>query len=237
MDAIGFSTGALALSDFRGALEMLRGIRTAAVELSALRLEELPELLEAVDRLDLSAYTYVSVHAPTNFDGASERRVSRALRKFTSLGMPVVIHPDVITDWGVWAEFGSNLLIENMDKRKRSGRSARELAWILEHLPRARLCFDIAHARQFDTSMVEALSILDQFSDRLAQIHVSELDAFSRHRRITRAGIAALREVSHLIPPHVPVIIEAPVTALEIEAEIAASLEALNRPVPLRHAA
>jgi hypothetical protein len=237
MDVIGFSTGALALSDFRGALEMLKGTRTTAVELSALHLDELPDLLETVDCLDLSGYTHVSVHAPTDFDGASERRVSRALRKFTSMGMPLVIHPDVITDSGLWGEFGPSLLIENMDKRKRSGRSARELARIFTRLPQARLCFDIAHARQFDTSMVEAFLILDQFSDRLAQIHVSELDAFSRHRRITRAGIAALREVSHLIPPDVPVIIEAPVTALEIESEIAASLEALSRPVPLRYAA
>jgi hypothetical protein len=237
MDAIGFSTGALALADFRGALEMLKGTRTSAVELSALHLDELPDLLEAVDRLDLSAYRYVSVHAPTDFDAASERRVSHALRKVTSLGMPIVIHPDVITDSELWSEFGSSLLIENMDKRKGSGRSARELARVFERLPQARLCFDIAHARQFDTSMVEAFLILDQFSDRLAQIHVSELDAFSRHRRITRAGIAALREVSHLIPPNVPVIIEAPVTASEIEAEIAASLEALSRPVPLRYAA
>ena len=85
--------------------------------------------------------------------------------------------------------------------------------------------------------MLEAFLILERFSDRIGQVHVSELDAFCRHGRLSRGGIAALREVSSLIPADVPAIIEAPVQPSEIEAEIAASLEALGRTVPLRHAA
>ena len=43
MSLFGFSTGALALGDFRRALELLQGVDADAVELSALREKELPD--------------------------------------------------------------------------------------------------------------------------------------------------------------------------------------------------
>ncbi|MGI0084760.1 MAG: hypothetical protein ACREBQ_06730, partial [Nitrososphaerales archaeon] len=65
MRPIGFSTGALAYGDFRRALDILQGKRIAAIELSALRETELAPLIGALDSLDLSAFTYISVHAPS----------------------------------------------------------------------------------------------------------------------------------------------------------------------------
>ena len=50
MRPFGFSTGALALGDFDQALKMLDGITVEAIELSALRIRELPRLLEFVSR-------------------------------------------------------------------------------------------------------------------------------------------------------------------------------------------
>lgn len=75
MCAFGFSTGALALGDFGLALKMLDGIDIAAIELSALRLRELPGLVAFVRHADLTRFTYVSVHAPTDYDG-TERPTS-----------------------------------------------------------------------------------------------------------------------------------------------------------------
>jgi hypothetical protein len=53
MRSIGFSTGALALGDFRRGLTLLAGRGVRAVELSALREAELPGLMAALDELDL----------------------------------------------------------------------------------------------------------------------------------------------------------------------------------------
>ena len=59
MKYIGFSTGALARNDFRRALQMLTGKNVSAVELSALRQDELVPLVEQLDHLDLSPFKYV----------------------------------------------------------------------------------------------------------------------------------------------------------------------------------
>ena len=53
MRPIGFSTGALALGDFRSALAMLVPHSVKAVELSALRDKELMPLMAALPSLDL----------------------------------------------------------------------------------------------------------------------------------------------------------------------------------------
>jgi len=49
----GFSTGSLALGDFRLGLQMIEGKRTAAIELSALRDTELETLIDSIEDLDL----------------------------------------------------------------------------------------------------------------------------------------------------------------------------------------
>jgi len=67
MQPLGYSTGALALSDFRRALEMLKDQPVAAIELSAIRKHELIPLLRSLDGLDLSRFEYVSIHAPSEF--------------------------------------------------------------------------------------------------------------------------------------------------------------------------
>ena len=56
----------------------------------------------------------------------------------------------------MWRQLGDRVLVENMDKRKPVGRTVEELDLIFEQLPAAGMCFDIAHARQVDSSMTEA---------------------------------------------------------------------------------
>lgn len=62
--------------------------------------------------------------------------------------------------------------------------------------------------------------ILTAFSDRLVQVHVSEVDAQSRHAVMTYAAELAFREVAHLIPDSIPLILESRVTTGEIEREL-----------------
>jgi len=72
MGPIGFSTGALAYSDFRKGLDILSKSSARAVELSALRNGELIPLLDSIDSLNLSQFSYVSFHAPGQFETAQE---------------------------------------------------------------------------------------------------------------------------------------------------------------------
>lgn len=191
MRPMGFSTGALALADFRRALRMMEGHSCDCVELSALREQELDELIRSIDTLDLSPFRYISFHAPSHLDALPENRLADRPLSVAERRMPIVLHSDVIEDYGCWSDFGDLLCIENMDKRKPIGRTALELADVFRKLPAASLCFDIGHARQVDPTMSQAAAILHEFGPRLRQLHVSEVNTRSRHEPLNMAAIHA----------------------------------------------
>jgi hypothetical protein len=208
MRIVGFSTGAIAKSDYAAALAQLRIYKVRAVELSALRLSELYPIIEALPNLELTHFEAVSFHAPSRFESDQEYLIVQALRKVAALKIPIVVHPDVIYSFERWVEFRDRLLIENMDKRKPIGRTADELNKYFRALPEARLCFDIGHARQVDPTMAEARKILERFGDRLAEVHLSEVNSSSKHDPLSTYAIEAFQSIANLIPEHVPVILE-----------------------------
>lgn len=220
MRKLGFSTGALALEDFRRGLDLCKTHKLAAVELSALRLPELRPLIDALPGLDLGAFAYVSLHAPSRYLPGEEPMILGLLEKAAARGIPVVVHPDAICDVEAWKSLGPMLLLENMDRRKPVGRSVAELEPLFDRLPAAGFCFDIGHARQFDPSMVEAELLLRRFRGRIRQLHVSEVNTFSRHERLSYLSYFAFRRVASLIPLDAPVILEARVGPEEIGREL-----------------
>lgn len=227
MRPIGFSTGALAYADFRHGFTLTRMGGCPAVELSALRQAELLPMLDSLDSLDLTGFEYISIHAPSQFDPASEAVGWCLLREQAWRGWPIVVHPDALCDLSLWRELGALLCVENMDKRKPVGRTARELASIFDKLPEASLCFDIAHSRQCDPTMTEAYLILREFGSKLRQVHVSEVNTRSKHDPLSYASILAYQDVAHLIPENVPIILETPVAPDRMESEISKVREAL----------
>src|SRR6185437_14199302 len=144
--------------------------------------------------LDLRQYRYISIHAPSHFETGDELKASELLKRFAPSGWPIVVHPDVIQDFGIWRAFGDRLAVENMDRRKPAGRTANELRAIFAELPDASLCFDIGHARQFDTTMTEAYEILRMFGNRLCQVHVSEVNSARQHDPLSFAAMTAFEE-------------------------------------------
>ena len=147
MLSLGFSTGALFKDALARAVEASALMRLDVIELSALRLRELSGLVDFVRTADLSGFKYVSLHAPTDYNADQELAVAGELLKLAvNYKWYVIVHPDVIRDDAVWEPFGPWLCIENMDKRKASGRTVEELTQLFLRFPSAHLCFDIAHA-------------------------------------------------------------------------------------------
>lgn len=234
MRPAGFSTGAIAHGDFRGALRALaalgaRGPAPEVLELSALRLGELPALCEALagaEPLPLHGFRYVSLHAPSRYPEDAEAAIAAALSALAP-PLPVVLHPDAIHEPARWEALGSRLLIENMDLRKRTGQTAAQLAAFFARLPEAGLCFDLAHAYQVDPTLQEARAILERFGPRLRQLHLSEIDAGGQHHALGARAAAAFQALAPLIPAEVPVIIESQVGGAELAAELARAQAAL----------
>lgn len=227
MREIGFSSGALAKGDFREALRMLAPHASACLELSALRMNEVAPLLEALPALNLARYTYLSFHAPGRFAQENEESLADLLFQGVPEAWPIVLHPDAIFDFAHWRRFGKRLAIENMDRRKPCGRNIAELSAIFAELPEASLCFDIGHARQYDASMTEAFLILSIFGERLVQVHVSEVNSESQHDPISYGAKLAFQQVSELIPQNVPIIVESRVPEGKIVSEIENARESL----------
>lgn len=219
---IGFSTGSIALDDVRRGLQVATHRRTNAVELSALREDELDPLLESLDRLDndLKPFEYVSFHAPSKRQRYSEGEFVNKLRKVAERGWAIIVHPDVIEDFSLWRTLGRSVCIENMDKRKEIGRTAAQLQTIFERLPDATFCFDIGHARQVDPTMQEAETLLECFHGRLRQIHMSYVNSKSGHERLNFESIRAFQRVAHWLSEGTPIILETPVESADVDDEI-----------------
>jgi hypothetical protein len=231
MRYIGFSTGALAYSNFEEGLRLLSMTRANAVELSALRQGEFGPLLGAIGRLELGQFRHVSVHVPSSITPDFEESLLAGLRTLPREWL-FVTHPNVIRNWEGWRNLGSRLCIENMDKRKPIGRTAADVREIFKLLPDATFCFDIGHAHQVDPTMGEAVLLVEEFHGRLRQLHVSEVNSESKHDPISLESASAFSVVAPLIEENVPVIVESrlpSVSAVAIESEIDAVSQVLDQ--------
>jgi len=208
MTNIGFSTGAIAKGKFWAALKLLEEAQVGAVELSALRLEELEPLVSALPAINLSSFAFVSLHCPSSFAEEDEKYILDLLERVAERNIPIVVHPDVIYNPLRWAPLGSLLLIENMDKRKAVGRTVHEMNKWFDVLPNSRMCLDVGHARQVDPSLLELSLLLSVFAERIAELHISEVNTQSQHEPISDGAVSAFRALADWIPVGVPVIIE-----------------------------
>ncbi len=160
-----------------------------------------------LDNLDLSSFEYVSFHAPSSFSSANEATVVELLTSVARRGWNVIVHPDVIYSPILWKGLDSRLLIENMDRRKPIGRNAGELLNLFRQLTTARLCLDVAHARQVDSTLSVLFELVKTFRTRIGQVHISELDSLSRHRPLSDRAVHDFAMFSDVLRS-VPVIIE-----------------------------
>ena len=199
---------------------MLRDRNLTVAEISALRMAEWAPLMQALDQLDLCAFDYVSIHLPSARTAAEERAVVQGLQAIQGRRLPLILHPDAIQDFAPWRELGDLVCIENMDKRKLIGRTEAELGKIFRQLPDAGLCFDIGHAAQVDPTMTEAYFILKSYREKIVQLHVSEVNSRSKHDSLSYATIQSFRDVAHMIPAGLPIILETPVAPEQMQDEV-----------------
>lgn len=205
----GFSTGALEKGDYSRALHWLSNeTDTDAVEISALRFDELEPLVRDLDRLKFDHFSYVSFHAPSSFHEEQEETVIEWLKLVADRKWNIVVHPDVIYTPERWRFLGKQMLIENMDRRKSVGRTVKELEGFFKRLPEARFCLDVAHARQIDTTLTLLFQLFESLQERIAEIHISELDSRCRHIPMSGRAVADYQSLPWDKLHDIPVIIE-----------------------------
>jgi len=65
--------------------------------------------------------------------------------------------------------------------------------------------------------MTAAALLLRRFGNRLTQVHMSEVTSSSREGAISLTALTAFREVAHLLPDEVPIILETVIPADQID--------------------
>lgn len=210
MRPIGFSTGALCLGDWQGAINIAKSWPAKSIEISTLRECEFLHFIEHSSNIDLSMFEFVSFHVPSKLESLSERELVERLHLIAERNWLLVVHPDIINDCSLWLDFGELLCLENMDGRKSTGRTSEELSTFFERLPRASLCFDIGHARHVDRTMSEGWAICREFGGRIKMIHLSEVDYYGKHVPLSLVALNSFSKLSGILPPNCPVILESP---------------------------
>lgn len=220
MRNFGFSTGAIAKGDIAAALDCLVHTPAQAVEFSALRVSELQPILAYLAHHDATRFPYCSFHVPSRFEADEEPAIVQALAPLIARKWPIIVHPDTIHRWDLWRSFGSQLLIENMDQRKETGRTADELSRVFTELPQASLCLDLGHLRQMDPTMVEAYRIIQRHGARIRQLHLSDVDSSSKHHPLNIPALTCFMRVAPLLNRSAPVILESPVPCSEVHSQL-----------------
>jgi Xylose isomerase-like TIM barrel len=184
--SLGCSTGFMAehRDDWERLVVEAAAVSSMAIELSALSSHELPGLLAYLRSAPRLPFQFVSVHAPSKDRGREEDLV-RELAVIPAWIDAIVIHPDTISEPALYRRLGRRLALENMDTRKAGGHTADDLDRYFTELPSARLCLDLAHAKDVDPTMDTAASLLQRFSSRLSHVHLSSLDEHQHHVPLT----------------------------------------------------
>jgi sugar phosphate isomerase/epimerase len=96
-----------------------------------------------------------------------EIRIETAIKMGCNL---VIVHPDG-GELERLTKFGPKIALENLDLNHHRYQRAGDFEPLFSKLPEARMCLDLGHLWAFPT---EALPFIEQFGDRIAQIHLSE---------------------------------------------------------------
>jgi len=184
------------VSRFSARVQMLRETGAKAVELSALRAAELESLMESLDDLDWTSFVQVGPRTIERDASTSGTRwkaagscpawlANRGSSRLHSRRCPMA----VVRQAG---------LHRDMDKRKPIARTRDELCVWFDRLPRhpsawiSRTSTDRSH---YD----RGLPILRDFGNRVAEVHLSEVNAASKHEPISYGATLAYQQVASMI--------------------------------------
>lgn len=237
MSLIGWSTGSLlpvgSKTDYVKAVEEIKKTPFTAIEFSVLREHELDPFFEQLPDLDVSGFDYVSFHV-CKLVKLSELTLVRRIEPVLERGWNVINHPDLMTDRGLWQSLGSQICIENMDGSKPFGNNLDDMKKIFDEIPEASMCFDIAHAKRMDPTMLLGREMCNTFGDRIKEIHMSEVDKKFLHRPMDIISLRRFQLIADVLPP-VPIILECDFVG-SIEDEVQFLSENLPaHGIPLQH--
>lgn len=216
---LGFSTGCLHKTHDRlspATFDVFRNMGANAIELMVQDLDAAERLLALVPE-DLLYFEYISIHCPS-FDVFSAEDIAKfrsVLEVFEKVGKKikidaVVVHPDTIRNWEIFADYDLPIKLENMDWKKEVGKYVESMQVIFEKFD-APMVLDLNHCYTNDPTMHLAKEMLETFGGRIEEIHLSGFEQFHEPLFKTKQ-----LEILKAIPDkRLPIIIESECDTLE----------------------
>lgn len=163
--------------------DVFRKIGANAIEIMVHSMDDAPRLLN-LEQKDLAGFRWVSVHAPSfdRFDTNSVIKFRQTLEILEQFCQKIkvnsiVFHPDQIGEWAIFENYTFPVLIENMDWRKEVGKYTDSMKEIFEKAD-APMVFDLNHCYTNDPTMHLAEEMVENFRDRIFEIHLSGFEKF-----------------------------------------------------------
>lgn len=184
MRKIGFSHGDLfKLHDVntKENLQLLAESGSNAIEINCHGSKDLVFLDSFLSHL--RRFVHVSLHAPVDIRYSDNRETHKVLEKLENFYVKasaelIVVHPDLVDDWSVFDGYKMTWAIENMDDRKKNFKYAHDLKIFFNEHPEWFLVLDLGHCNSNDKSMVLAEELIQEFRNRIIEIHLSGYEIF-----------------------------------------------------------
>lgn len=158
--------------------------KAEAIELHCINEEMIEYLLNRED-LDLSPFSFISLHTP-HFPYHNNKLTHMLLSKLVALEEKFniknfVFHTDKYVNWDILKNYQElPISIENMDNRKNKGKRFDEIRNVLDRYD-FKLTLDLQHVFTNDPSMQLALRLQEEFHGRIAEYHISGFDTNLLH--------------------------------------------------------
>jgi len=221
---VGFSTGAVrkAVSGLVSlspkAMDFFLGI-SSTIEVNcigAVRDNILP-LLDEIKLSNMKGVKDASIHSPCSDviydDNDASRFILNKMQEASDRlkARCVVFHPDLVKNWDIFKSYTFPMAVENMEHRKKSGKTVDDLKRVFDIVPDAKFVLDVTHCMSLDPTLKLAESFLENFGDRLIEVHLSGYTTY--HDLLYQTHQTQMIEiVRHL---GVPVILESRCGSLE----------------------
>ena len=181
MKGIGFSTGCLYRHyEPKEIISFLQkmGVKVVEVGMGVTMVDS--EQYKTLESDDFAGFDHVSIHVPKIHYGHNDdtKVVLEKVQHINAL-RPIdmlVVHPDIVEDWGPILELNIPVGAENMDNRKESHRSVSDMVQLFEDTSQLHMVLDVNHVYSNDTSMGLAKEFYKSCGERIKEIHLSGLE-------------------------------------------------------------
>lgn len=210
---LGFVTGLLDKISYLDKLKIFTELNCSALEIGLIECQRFGAVADSLSVIDYSRFKYLSLHAPCRRNGEKlfyrdDAQTREMLEKILSLHKKlnfstIVLHPNRVEDWTVFHEYDLPWAVENMDNRNSFGNNISDLKKIFQEND-FKMVLDINHCFTVDTTLKTARAMIDNFSDRIKEVHLSGFAEY--HDPLYRTKQIELIKIASQL--NVPIIIE-----------------------------